>query len=149
MNLILYSVTDNDHMIPKNLNPVASLVGSVRGSVSVETPEILIELNNFLEFNYLYCDEFKRYYYVRNQIAERTGVLRLVCEVDVLQSFYSQFKNCPMIARRSDSDYNAYIKDDNRKFMQYTVQQYKTLGHLSRPDTFILVASGIYESSFE
>lgn len=142
MDIITYKVTDNAHMIPKHMSAYSSITGTVRGRVSVEAPYIIIERNHFLDFNYIYIQEFKRYYYVTDQVPETNEMLGLVCKCDVLQSFYTQFVNCPMIAARSSSAYNSYIKDDNRKFLAYTKQQYITIGTVSPPNAMLLVATG-------
>lgn len=147
MNIITYKVTDNAHMIPKHMSAMTSITGSVRGQVSVETPYILIEKNHFLDFNYIYIEEFKRYYYVMDQVPEINDLIGLVCKVDVLESFYQQFIHCPMIAARSASNYNAYLKDDNRKFLAYTKQQYIHIGDIGDPCDVILVGVGTEDIS--
>lgn len=141
MQITAYNCTDDNHHIPKHMTQVDTFTGSVRGDVAIENPYIRIEATS-ADFNYIYVDEFNRYYHVIDKVYIRTNIMELVCKVDVLQSFYKQFMYCPMICSRSHSTYNPYIVDTKRKFQQDTIHQYVRIGRFSDDFACVLVSVG-------
>lgn len=142
MEIITYSLTEDGHHIPKHYTPVGNLTGSVRDAVDIENPTIRIDHTGTDTFNYIYVPEFNRYYYVLDRVQVRTGITDLICHVDVLESFYSQFIYSPMIASRSDSTYNKFIPDGERVFQQDQLHIYKNLGGFSGDFSMIMVTVG-------
>lgn len=141
MTVILQNTPDDPTMVPKIVDFQEEIEGTVRGEISIENPEILIK-NPEHDFNYVYIPQFNRWYFVRERISVRTDIMLVICEVDVLQSHYQEFFDCPMIASRSSNTYNSYIKDTHRQYMQYTKQQYVTIGEISEGLAAVLVAVG-------
>lgn len=141
MTITAYMCLDDDHHIPKHFTQVHTFTGSVRGEITVETPIVRVEATS-TDFNYIYIPDFNRYYYVLDKVHVRTGIIDLVCKVDVLQSHYTEIINCPMIAERSDSTYNPLITDPNRVFQQDTVHQYIHIGDFSNDFVAVLTAIG-------
>ena len=141
MVITAYKLAEDGHHIPKHFDLVTTLTGSVRGEITVETPIVRIEAPS-ADFNYIYIPDFKRYYYVLDKAHVRTGIVDLVCKVDVLQSHYKEIIKCPMIAERSDSTYNPMIVDANRIFQQDTVHQYIHIGRFSDDFKAVLTAIG-------
>ena len=72
----------------------------------------------------------------------RTGIVELQLAVDVLQSHYNQFFDCPIIVNRSDSTYNSYIADNKRQYYQYQHNQYVTIGDIGLPSAMIVTTVG-------
>lgn len=46
-----------------------------------------IPMANIVDVNYLYIEDFKRYYYITHLRSIRTGLVEVSCHVDVLMSF--------------------------------------------------------------
>lgn len=44
--------------------------------------------------NYLYCEEFARYYYITNAAVDVAGRIVVNCAVDVLQTYATEIKAC-------------------------------------------------------
>lgn len=142
MKIILYSVVDNDHTIPKHLTNQLEITGTLRSENDLLNTSFMIEMSLTNLYNYAYIPDFGRYYYLSAPVTIRTGLVEYSGKVDVLQSWYTQFVQCPVIIGRSDSAYNTYINDSSRPFYQYTSKQYVTLGDLGVPNSIILVSVG-------
>lgn len=139
MKIYLYSVSDDDRTIPKHLNSEYEITGVLRSETDFYNPVFRVELQPTTLYNYAYIPDFGRYYYLSPPVSIRSGLLEYSGRCDVLQSFYNQFKNCPMIAARADSDYNTFVPDNMRKFYQYESHEYATIGNLPfEDDTTVL-----------
>lgn len=69
--------------------PVMSVV-SVRptDSVDVLNPVFVIDYNDaYLNYNYVYCEKFRRYYFINNRQVDIGSKITLYCSVDVLESY--------------------------------------------------------------
>lgn len=141
MTIYFYDMIDDPRTMPKNLQNETTKTGTIRGEVDIMRPVIDIEGNVFTP-NYAYIPDFNRYYYIDSVRILRTGICTLTLRVDVLQSFYEDIVNAPMIAARSENLFNTYIADEQRKFFQYSVNQYIDIGNVGAPDTPILVTVG-------
>lgn len=128
MIIKLYIVSDNDHQIPKHLNSEKIVTGTLRSETDFMNPVFRVESDNSTIYNYVYIPDFNRFYYLSPPVSIRSGLLEYSGRVDVLQSYYTQFIHCPMIAARSYSTYNAYLPDSQRKFEQRTMNQYVHIG---------------------
>lgn len=142
MKIILYSVTDNDHTIPKHLTNKLEITGTLRSETDLLNPSFMIEMNLTNAYNYAYIPDFGRYYYLSAPVTVRTGLVEYSAKVDVLQSWYTQFVQCPMTAERSFSTYNAYLPDTQRKFEQRTLNQYVHIGAFEPIYSAIMVTVG-------
>ena len=47
-----------------------------------------------LSANYLYCNDFNRYYFITNIAIETGGRVRVSCSIDVLQTYADSIRNC-------------------------------------------------------
>lgn len=97
---------------------VGTYKGTVRGEISVDAPEIVIEAT--LETgNYVRIDDFGRYYYIKDRNVLRTGLTELTLKSDPLMSFASQIKELTILADRCTKQaepgdpvgYNALLPD--------------------------------------
>lgn len=72
--------------------------------VTVENPTFIVDYNPlYIDYNYLFCDTFKRYYYITDKIVEPGKKIELICSVDPLMSFRRQFLNSTACITRSES----------------------------------------------
>lgn len=113
MEIILYNNTSEKNKIGKNITPVATLTGSIKGESSIIHPIILIEYSDPTAFNYVYVDAFSRYYYVNDVTVVRTGLLRLSLRVDVLESFKTSILAQNVIIDKNEVDFEKYLPDEN------------------------------------
>lgn len=99
MNLTLYKNSSDNRCINKKITQVLSLSGNLKNESSVINPTVIIE-TNIIDFNYLYIQEFKRYYYVDNITILRTNLIQVDASVDVLMSYKDVIKFLPCLVER-------------------------------------------------
>lgn len=88
---------------------------------SLENPRIVLSTRtNVLQANYLYIQNFGRYYYIDNHTLEE-GKIVIDCTVDVLMSFAPEIAEEEIIIdRTSKTDLNNfYLEDDEIKEYSY------------------------------
>lgn len=113
MNITLYVNSSEKNKIGKTITVVDTLEGSLKESSSIIKPVILIEYNAPTAFNYVYIDEFARYYFVNDVVVVRNNLLRVSLTVDVLESFSTGILAQNVIVDNSTNDYDLYLPDDN------------------------------------
>lgn len=101
------------------------LEGSLREATSAMNVEILIEKTNPLayNYNYMYIEEFGRYYYINDIKSFRNKLWIISATVDVLMSFSSDILSATAIIDKAQSENisNLYLDDgsfvmDSRKY---------------------------------
>lgn len=91
--------------ITKLMTDVVEVTGTLRDKCDVLTPELLVK-TDVREFNYVYIDEFKRYYYVKDIVQYRQGMWVCQLKVDVLMSYRdSILEFSGVVSRLNASDY--------------------------------------------
>lgn len=98
MNLKFYNTNDPNNKIHKNLSYIAECNAVIKGECSVQRPTFTLETNpEYIGANYLYCDNFVRYYYITDIVARTGGRVDIVCSVDPLMSFADKIEELPAI----------------------------------------------------
>jgi len=142
MTITFYTTSADVKFVPKVLEDETVLTGSLRGTADILNPVLEVTSTVPLNSNYCYIEEFNRFYFCSIEVI-RTGLYRVSCKVDVLQSYYNQFKTIPCIIRRNTYVFNSYVPDDKRRFYQYTLPQYITIGEpLGHPTELLMVTVG-------
>ena len=101
-----YLISDGS-LVSATLSPTAQ--------VTLENPTFVVDYNPvYLNYNYLACQLFNRYYYIVDKIIEPGKKIELVCEVDPLMSFKGEFLNCIGCVTRSESVGKPTYVVDNR-----------------------------------
>lgn len=125
INMTLYNISSDPNDVPKVIpEQLVSFTGdnaSYRDTPDVIRPVVRVSGNfsDVINANYAYIEENGRYYYIKDKTQVTKEIFDLELEVDVLQSFYRLYRDAPIIAVRSDSGYNAFIPDGQRKFYAY------------------------------
>ena len=112
MTIDLYLNLSENNKLGKTLQTVATYTGELRDACSIQNPVILIEADELSHMNYLYIEEFDRYYFVNDITAVRKGLWQISCHVDVLESFADDIKEQTAIISRQENLYNLYQTDD-------------------------------------
>ena len=99
MNLTLYKNSSDNRCINKQITQILSLSGNLKNESSVMNPTVIIQTDN-IYFNYLYIQEFNRYYYVNNITILRTNLIQVDASVDVLMSNKDVIKYLPCLVER-------------------------------------------------
>ena len=67
-----------------------------------------------LACNYLYCQEFNRFYFVNNIAVDTAGRINLQCNIDVLQTYATAIKNCNATVIRTATSGAPTMYTDNK-----------------------------------
>ena len=122
--LILYSSSAPKEMVDKcgSLTTIEAMTGNFIGEMSLLNPVFLIQLTTtttaakiLTQCNYVYCQEFGRYYYVNNVIMVANNLVRLECSVDVLYSWKTAILAQKVIVSRNEKEYALYLDDSALK----------------------------------
>lgn len=125
--LTMYLYKNSSEPIRVDKSNYLTLVGTISGTFRVITdithPIIDIEYNNVPEFNYVYINHLKRYYYVSGISSVSKNIWRITMDVDVLMTNTSKIREQTAIVGRNEFDYDEYIIDDmftdkNRSIIQ-------------------------------
>ena len=91
MTIKTYRFLGDSRKVDKTLTPVKTYSNAVIvGDMSIHTPTISLQLDSFtdvINFNYIYIQELRRYYYVEESTIREDGFVQIRCRVDVLKSF--------------------------------------------------------------
>lgn len=127
--LKLYTNTSEYDHVTKTITQIGSDLPCIaRGECSLLYPEIEVELSDIpATANYMYIEDFARYYYIDEIVVVRTGLYRIRGTVDPLMSFATQIKACSGIVNRAESvaAYNTYL--DDGAFRTYANPEIRTL----------------------
>lgn len=85
------------------LTKYMDIIGVFRSSVSIEDPVLVLELNEFPSFNYVYIKNFNRYYFVRGRDNISKNIYSLTLHVDPLYSFMNEIGNNTAILSRTSN----------------------------------------------
>ena len=104
MTLTLYTTTDDNRVVNKELTTLGSATLRPTESLDLMTPRFVVDYNaTYYGSNYCYCDTLGRYYYI-NDISLETGHrMVLQCSMDVLKTYASYLAAVKATVIRSQS----------------------------------------------
>lgn len=103
----LYTITDDKRVIDKTLTLLYSVNAALITPTSVLTPQLRVAWSSSLPTaNYIYIQDFDRYYYITDITADTGGAAIISCKVDVLMSYNAAIKSLPAVVVRSTSSTN-------------------------------------------
>lgn len=90
-----------------------SILGVFRSSVDILKPHLILQLDQYPEFNYVYLPRFKRYYFVTSKSNVSKDIYDIGLDVDPLYTYMEEIKNVTAQVLRSSitSKQNPYIID--------------------------------------
>lgn len=113
MRITFYFNMSEPNKMRKNLTPIGSSDGTLRSQSSVVDPIIRINTDlNFSNVNYMYIEEFHRYYFINDIVSIRTGIWEISGHVDVLLTYSKYILNLPCVIGRNEYEYNLFLPDD-------------------------------------
>ena len=135
--------SDNRDMI-KDLDVVnENVVCDIYEPCDVINPILLVDKDTIDPIsltNYCKIPSFNRDYFITNIVPDNAHRVKLYCHVDVLSTYASQIRYCPLIAARSSNQPNYFLEDGLRLFNTYTYNQYLNIGErVGYPDTTVLI----------
>lgn len=82
-----------------------SIIGVFRSSVDILRPHLILQLEEYPEFNYVYLPRFKRYYFVTSKTNVSKDIYDIGLEVDVLYTYKDIIgTNYAVLSRTSNTD---------------------------------------------
>lgn len=153
MQVNLYYTKDDRHKLHKTLTSIHNCVGSLREECSIINPIILLETAeatacraNYLEITDL---DIQRYYFIKDWIMYRTGILEVHAELDPLMTFADEIAALEVTVERNEFDSDAYLVDENYKIDAYS--NYVTIdfpnGFDANNDSYVLMTVGAGSTS--
>lgn len=115
MHIKFYKNLSENNRIDKRLVQYGKQrTGTLVDETSMYNPTILFELDieDLTDVNYMYIQEFNRYYFISDIVSVRNGLVRISANIDVLKSFESEIKNCTALVGRNTYKYNLYLNDE-------------------------------------
>lgn len=149
MQINLFTCTAERNRVNKNeyISNRFVLEGTLREATSAMNVEILIEKTNPLayNYNYMYIEEFKRYYYINDIKSYRNKLWIISATVDVLMSFSSDILSSGAIIDKAENENlsNLYLDDgsfvmDSRKYNE--IKEFPN--GLNENGSYILICAG-------
>lgn len=147
-DITFYKNESNPNYVNKNLTLNHTMQGTLRDGTSLLDPILLVEANapgfQANGYNYVYVQEFKRYYYITNIVSTYYKMWEIHCHVDVLMSFKDDILKQTAIVSRQEKIYNLYLDDGTFMTYQNPKIQTKVFSNATPFETqeFVLVVAG-------
>lgn len=141
-----YTNNSENYRVDKSLTARLAESCILKDGTSVENPVILLtNYNDIHDFNYMYIDEWERYYFITDIVSVRNGLWEIHAHVDVLMSFSQQIRECTATCKRQENLFNMYL--DDPEFKTYNKSQVVTkvfsgTGLQKNMDYVLVVAGG-------
>lgn len=99
--------------LDETLNPPVHVFAAAHLKEKTDIDFPTFELGgDYYDANYLYVEEWQRFYFIRKYKLGTAKVYEVECEVDGLASLKSDILNSNQFVMYSSSDYNRWIRDD-------------------------------------
>lgn len=143
MNIKLLSYSQPKNSVKKSYTTWANLTGSMRDTLNVVNPVFLVQATDqYDKANAVYCEELDRYYFITGKEWVRTGLLAILCHVDVLVTYQGDIWNNSGIISRNSNLFNGYLPDNKQKLFAYDKIQIKVFPREVLVDTNVLITVG-------
>lgn len=110
--IILYNNKRQDNYVNKNLYEIKTISGNFRDDINIISPIFTFESKSVPDFNYVYINNFGRYYFVDNIVCNRNYIYTVYCSCDVLMSFQNPILNLNCYVIRQEVKKNKFIVDN-------------------------------------
>ena len=122
MKIKLYNTKSENNKLHKLLTEIQEIENAkILNQASIINLTITIKrdlVSDFTNINYVYIDNFSRYYFV-DDVKIENGFLILNCRCDVLMSHREQISNIYCTIERNQNQSNGYLYDNNYKVLSY------------------------------
>ena len=105
VTITFYNTADDPRVANKTLtdkHQVSSVF--LKDGTDVLAPKLIMKNINHKNYNYIYVDDFKRYYFIKNWGRDLGGNTVIDCAVDVLMSFLTDILNTDVIVFNEGSN---------------------------------------------
>ena len=136
-----YSNNDSANTINKTLDFIIDIDVKFKEEVNIYEPSIMLKYDDLIDFNYLYIDKFKRYYFIEDVEVFPNKIYKLTLKCDVLMSFKDDILNSYGNIT-SQTNYNNYYNFDYSSEVRKEVEIFKTDVDIDYNTNIILVTLG-------
>ena len=139
----LYKYAGDPGTVDKTLDETTAISCSCefRAEQDVLNPELTVSGGNLSEYNYMYIDRYKRYYYI-NVSTFPTGKWLIHGHVDVLKTYTAGIHGLTGTVTRSETLANGYLPDERYKAKGYKAIVTKSFPAGVNNDSIILMTVG-------
>ena len=88
-----YNTNDSTNTINKSLDFISDIDVKFKEEVNIYNPNIMLKYDDLINFNYMYIDKFKRYYFIEDIEVFPNKIYKLTLKCDVLMSFKDDILN--------------------------------------------------------
>lgn len=129
--------------ISKSPSTVMTLIGTLREETDIVDPQINIEYSGTLtNTNYMYIEEFHRYYFITKIESIRTGLWRVYAHCDVLKTYSQAILGTECVVARSQNLYNLFLNDSAFKVYSNPRLQIAKFPNKFSGESYILAIKG-------
>ena len=136
-----YNTESSVNTINKIINFVTDIDVKFKDEVNIYNPTIVLKYDDLIDFNYIYIDKFKRYYFIEDIEVFPNKIYHLTLKCDVLMSFKDDILNSygNII---SQTNYNDYYNFDYSSEVRKETNIYNSNVILDDVKTTILCTIG-------
>ena len=111
---------------------------NLKDNTSIFEPTFIIR-TTILNFNYVYCEDWGKYYFVTNITKKMGGLIEISCREDVLSTYSNDLKKRSGYVVRQEFQNSKYIIDNKKVTTTQRKTTHQTVGSIGN-------ASGAYIS---
>lgn len=113
MTINLYTTSDDRRTLSKTITELAAVDNvNLLNDCNVISPVFILSNVEWANANYIYCENFKRYYFIDSVDYINGNLIRLHCSCDVLMSYKNDILNTQAIISRGGNNYNVLLSDN-------------------------------------
>lgn len=145
MNIKLYKNDSNNNVLNKKITLINEYNILLKDNVDVYRPIIKIKTELLNKCNYVFIQDFNRYYYVVNKRSINIEIIELTLECDVLMSFREQILNLKCIIDKQENINlgNKYYDDNSLiSLSKEFIESYNFNNGFNENGEFILITAG-------
>lgn len=145
MNVKLYRNESNNNVLNKKITLINEYNILLKDNVDVYRPIIKIKTELLNNCNYVFIQDFNRYYYVVNKRSINIEIIELTLECDVLMSFREYILNLKCIIDKQENINlgNKYYDDNSLiSLSKEFIESYNFNNGFNENGEFILITAG-------
>ena len=145
LSVTLYNSASPVEKIGKTLTAGGSYSCTLKDTTSVLNPLLIVRTSDpVYNYNYLYIQEFGRYYFINDIRSVNNNVWEISAHVDVLETYSTAILANSAVIKRQASQYNLYLDDPD--FHAYNYERIQTLkfpaNTFNKNLNYVLVVNG-------
>lgn len=144
MNVTLNFFRNNSdkNVLNKNIENGVTLSATLLKDTNIEEPSFLLSSAYNSYYNYLYCEELNKYYFVKPPTIMQGGMRQIDCEEDCLMSNADKIKNLICTVLKNENKSNGYLIDSDFNTLAYEEIVTKKFPHAFTDESVILMTIG-------